>query len=663
MKKVGLMLSILFGSGLVVSADTNPNGKTLVDFFLPMEPQGELISEGIWGEACVLPRDVNNGLEDPKLENWCYWDGNIVKDKDGKYHMYASRWTQTADHSKGWNIESKGMHAISENLLGPYKDLGETWPQWKDGLGGNVIGLKMTDGRYALVSSEVTPGDVFVSDSPYGPWKYLGEIQIDPNGFYAALARYDELDFGAVRAGTVGHMANVMVITRPDGRYMIIARNCAPMISETGILGPYKIMANKAWRNVPGIPQFKNEDPTVWYSDGLYHIVVNHYAKDETYHLTSEDGIHNWKVRGLAYHKDKHIFRYTDGTVNEWYTVQRPTVYTENGLVKAFNFSVIDVHKGQDAGNDNNGSKIVVVPFDGEAFNKHITELVRNEHKTADATPPPSPWQSVDLGETDQPGNTGFEAEFNTLRVKAPAGKESVRFVYQKMSGDVSATVQVLSHDISAEPIQAGLMFRKSLDSDAQSVFASISRPGGFAFEKSGNAVTQKKLNTPYWLRLEKRGSNITAYISSSNRMNWEKAGETTVEFGNEFYAGMVATSAGLARFKDPDFHVWGEPNKEGIIRHTFPDVIPADGKITFEVEFECRQTSDVFVEMEHVATRRKFPPLQQRLKPKGVMELTYDVGPLNPGDAYWFVIKTLPLHGHESMAYQSMFKKVHVEK
>ena len=29
--------------------------------------------------------------------------------------------------------------------------------------------------------------------------------------------------------------------------------------------------------------------------------------------------------------------------MERWYTVQRPTVYVENGKVKAFNFSVIDV--------------------------------------------------------------------------------------------------------------------------------------------------------------------------------------------------------------------------------------------------------------------------------------------------------------------------------
>lgn len=41
-----------------------------------------------------------------------------------------------------------------------------------------------------------------------------------------------------------------------------------------------------------------------------------------------------------------------------------------------FIFSVIDVGKGRDQGNDNHASKIVVVPFDGEALDHDMQQLV-----------------------------------------------------------------------------------------------------------------------------------------------------------------------------------------------------------------------------------------------------------------------------------------------
>lgn len=372
------MLMALAFSALAAVAE-----KQLVDYFQPMEPQGQLVSNGIWGAANVLPRDIQNGLEDPTLKNWCYWDGRIVKSDDGRYHIYASRWTHAVSHSVGWHDESKGIHAVSDNIMGPYEDQGLTWPHWKDGIGHNVVGLRMHDGRYAVVTSELTPGEIFVSDSPDGPFKLLGQIKVDNNGFDPGLARYPADNAGAAKHGNTGHMSNVKVLLRPDGRYMIIPRSTAPMISEDGILGPYKIMGDRVFvKQFPELNVHHVEDPTVWHSGGMYHIVVNHWPSKTSYHFSSMDGIHDWKYRGIAFKKEEtKIFRYTDGTVNDWVYVERPTAYVdeETGHVTHFIFSVIDVKKGQDKANDNHASKIVVVPFDGEAFDRDMQKIVAGE--------------------------------------------------------------------------------------------------------------------------------------------------------------------------------------------------------------------------------------------------------------------------------------------
>lgn len=353
--------------------------KELIDFFLPMEPQQELVSRGVWGAENVKPRDTSNGLEDTTLKNWCYWDGSIVKDDAGKYHMYASHWTQEMSHGQGWHIGTKAIHSVSKNVSGPYKDTGLVYPFWKEGLGHNTVALRTHDGKYAVITSEVTRGEIFIADQPEGPFKLLGEIKIDPNGFDSVLARYDEHNKGAVKSGTVGHMANVQILLRPDGNYLLIARSTAPMLSKNGILGPYKIMGDKIYKGMRGVPQEKMEDPTVWYSGGMYHMVVNNHGVDTSHHFSSPDGIHNWKYRGIAFKKDGGIFKYTNGVVNQWAMVQRMTVYVENGHPTHFLFSVIDVHKGKDRPNDNHGSKIVMVPFDGKAFDEHMQAIVKSE--------------------------------------------------------------------------------------------------------------------------------------------------------------------------------------------------------------------------------------------------------------------------------------------
>lgn len=364
-------------AALAICSVAQAEQKQLINYFLPMEPQGPLVSEGIWGDPNVLPRDIKNGLEDPQVEKWCYWDGKIVKSDDGRFHMYASRWTQTVAHSVGWHANSKAMHASSDDIMGPYTDHGLIWPNWKEGLAHNVMGLRMHDGRYAAITSEVTEGEVFVSDTPEGPFELLGKIEVDPNGFSMGLARYQNPE-----QASFGHMSNVKIMLRPDGRYMLIGRSTAVMISDAGILGPYKIMTDRVYANYPELPQTKNEDPTFWFSGGMYHLVYNHWPTKTSHHFSSIDGITGWKYRGIAFKKgvDK-VFRYPDGTVNDWTFVERPTAYvdTETGHVTHFIFSVIDVGKGQDRANDNHASKIIVVPFDGESFDRDMQALVSSE--------------------------------------------------------------------------------------------------------------------------------------------------------------------------------------------------------------------------------------------------------------------------------------------
>ena len=331
------------------------------------------MTENTWGNSNVLPRDTANGLGDADLHDSCYWDGRIVKDDEGKYHMYASRWTQAVDHHHGWTEYSKGIHALSDNPLGPYKDLGLIYPHWKEGKGHNLVGVRTHEGKYAVITSELTKGEIFLADNPYGPFELLGEIKVDYNGFNPGIVAYK---------GGKGNMSNVMIIPMPDGkRYMLVPRYTSVMISEDGIQGPYKVVAGPVFHNRPELHRHHNEDPTVWYSGGRYYIMYNHWPSKTCHIFSSEDGINDWKYRGIAFKKgSSKIFKYTDGTVNMWEFVERPTAFVENGHVTHFNFSVLDVHKGSDGANDNHGSKIVVVPFDGEAFDRDMQKIVDKEN-------------------------------------------------------------------------------------------------------------------------------------------------------------------------------------------------------------------------------------------------------------------------------------------
>jgi len=215
------------------------------------------------------------------------------------------------------------------------------------------------------VVSETRPGDVFVSKSLDGPWAHLGSIQVDANGF-------NPRD---------GRMSNVSVMVRPDGIFEIVGRSGAILISSEGMLGPYKIQGPSIYPGImpEGLPLRNLEDPVIWYSGSMYHIVVNCWSERKAFHLTSRDGIGNWKNRGLAYDPATNFVRYQDGTVNHWEKMERPGVYLENGHVAYFTFAVLDVPKEREHGNDNHGSKILVVPFDGAAFDRDMQQIVKAE--------------------------------------------------------------------------------------------------------------------------------------------------------------------------------------------------------------------------------------------------------------------------------------------
>ena len=336
-------LAALLVTPLAVAEEKSPE-KTFIDYFLPTPLVGKLTTD-TWGAAGVLPRDIKNGLEDT-ANKWCYWDNVILRAKDGKYHMLASRWPESQGHG-GW-VNSVIVHAVSDNILGPYIDKGLCWPDNQGGKGCNVTALVLPDGRYAAVISETRPGTVFVSKSLDGPWEELGQIK------------------GGVQP------SNISIMVRPDGDYMIVPRSGEVFISKAvdGILGPYKSMGPSVYpKDIPNL-----EDPAVFYSGGLYHIVVNSWSTRTAYHFTSEDGKSKWVNHGLAYDPRKDFIRYTDGTVNHWDKIERPGVVMENGHVTHLTFATIDVEKEQELPNDKHGAKIIVIPFDGAALDRDLQE-------------------------------------------------------------------------------------------------------------------------------------------------------------------------------------------------------------------------------------------------------------------------------------------------
>lgn len=351
LKRIIFHNSIMIFITLLMFNTSASAAKTLIDYFLPMPIVKEPLRSDKWGCAAVGKRDIYNGIEDTANKSYSYWDGPIIKTADGKYHMYASRWDQAGGH---WSwMSSVGIHAVSESVMGPYVDKGMTWPSDQNGKGHNLTILELKDGTYASVVSDTRQGDFFTAPTVDGPWKFAGTININANGF-----------------SKPSHIANLSIIIRPDdGRYMIVERGGQIMISSGGLTGPYLIQGKSVYNTV-NLPNL--EDPVLWYSGGYYHIVVNSWSEKKAFHLRSKDGIKDWTNEGLAFDPRSDFLRYTDGTVNHWAKIERPGVYIENGHITHWTFAVIDSEKDNDKGNDSHNSKVIIVPFDGAAFDGEV---------------------------------------------------------------------------------------------------------------------------------------------------------------------------------------------------------------------------------------------------------------------------------------------------
>jgi hypothetical protein len=399
-RTVAVTLGLVSAFGLLLGASTPASAKDLIEYFQPTPIVGSL-SSSAWGAAAVGPRDTQNGLEDATMKNYCYWDGQIMRGPDGKYHMYASRWAQSKGHS-GWG-GSVAVHAISTNVIGPYVDQGMAYTD-SNGKGHNVTASMLPDNTWTVIVSDTRPGDIFLSNAIDGPWSFKGSITVNANGLDSS-----------------GTTKNLSLVILPDKSYLMATRFGTMMTTPSNLLGPWTVQAAKVFTSPAGYPSGSREDPVIWCSGGQYHLVYNYYDLRKARHMVSPDGIKNWKDMGLAYDPTANFIRYTDGTVNHWYKLERPGVFLENGHVSAFTFAAIDVDKASELGNDTHGSKVIVVPFDGATFDTD-TGVAGNACSTYSANSGvPSTGSTGGASGTGGTGGTGGSTGGTTARDAGPS--------------------------------------------------------------------------------------------------------------------------------------------------------------------------------------------------------------------------------------------------
>jgi MYXO-CTERM domain-containing protein len=362
--------ALLAGTSFAATSGAKP----FMDYLKPT-PIVAPLSSATWGEPGVVPRDLSNGIESAKgagvHPDYYYWDGQIIKAKDGKYHLFMSTFSGNTNFGTSW-FNSDAYHAVSEsNVLGPYVRKDYIYDNNGSHKGHNVTALELPDGDYAVVVSETVPFTIYKSSSLDGPW-----TSCQPTSQVGA--------------------SNVSLIPRHDGKFQIVERNGTIAISDT-LCGTYvKQMPTCAYTqnntdaqgnpvvgsiygkrtsipNVPNPAYTWQEDPHIWRSAGVYHVIYSGSGDRVGWHVYSTDGL-NWKDNGYAWSPREYqkMFCYEGTTTcTQWYKIERPGVVLQDGHPTHITWAVADVDKdNQVLPGTNHGTKIIVVPFDGVAFDK-----------------------------------------------------------------------------------------------------------------------------------------------------------------------------------------------------------------------------------------------------------------------------------------------------
>lgn len=318
------------------------NGGRFMDRFLTIPVKGDLKSD-VWGASQVIPRYVDNGIEDSE---WSYWGGNIKKGSDGTYHFYVCRWAENSPKGHMQWRDSEVVHAVSKNSIGPFQVKSVIGP------GHNPESFVLEDGRkviYVTTSHYISDGakkkkkfenGYYISDDFDGAWK---KKKFD----------FDNRD-RKINQG----LTNWTFAKREDGSFLMICRGGGVWFSKDGI-SPYLQVSNKS--TYPPI-EARYEDPVVWKTNIQYHMIVNDWYGRIAYYQRSKDGI-NWKAEpGEAYMPG--IVKYEDGTLEDWYKFERIKMFQdEYGRAIQANFAVIDTIKWDDLKNDNHSSKNIGIPL------------------------------------------------------------------------------------------------------------------------------------------------------------------------------------------------------------------------------------------------------------------------------------------------------------
>ena len=233
------------------------------------------------------------------------------------------------------------------------------------------------------------------------------------------------------------------------------------------------------------------------------------------------------------------------------YTVQYKTSLVSNWITKTTTSDSINIS----ALTCNTGYTYTVQATCSSGFSAQATGSFTTSACSGICGALPTRYFSADIGNIGVTGSSCMNNGIYTIKGSGNdigSSADAFQYAFTNLSGDEHVFAEVLTQDSSNINNKAGLMFRDSISNTSRFVFIGTTNGNGIVFEYRSiaggatTAITIPNIAAPYWVELNKSGTQYTAYISATGLLNsWVQVG-TTVDlgFGNAAaYIGMAVTS------------------------------------------------------------------------------------------------------------------------
>jgi len=314
------------------------------------------------------------------MEDYWVWCGSVMKDEQGKYQLFASRWPKKFPFHPTWMVASEIVRAEAEKPEGPYEFkevvLPARGPQYWDGRSTHNPSITKYGNKYVLFYM----GSTHPFDDP------SGAEQLGLNSVYATVGRSNKRIGIATADALTGPWTRYddpILNTKPNTFYSFLTSNPAPLIRKDGsVLLIFKgrsygqkypfqskqrigIAYAKSIQDTfsvlnHNLPLFSDqeysefEDPFLWEDEKGLHLLMKDMSSKMTgeHHagvlFHSSDGIH-WEMdkdrkaysRTLTFEDDKKIIMGQ---------LERPFVLFEKGKPVCMFFATMDGKGGFENG-------------------------------------------------------------------------------------------------------------------------------------------------------------------------------------------------------------------------------------------------------------------------------------------------------------------------